>query len=48
MARDDFVGVGDQDRIGETKSFDAVGDLFDLFVGMGAGIAGIGSELRNR
>jgi hypothetical protein len=47
MARDDFVVVADQHRVGETKPLDAVGDLSDLLSGMGACVASIGFETGN-
>ena len=44
MAGDDLAVVADQHRIGEAEPLDAVGDLPNLLLGMGAGIAGVGPQ----
>jgi hypothetical protein len=41
---DDLVVVADQNRIGEAEALDAVGYLAQLFLGVGARIAGIGPQ----
>jgi hypothetical protein len=38
---DDLVIIADQHRVGEAEPLDAVGDLLDLLLGMGAGIAAV-------
>jgi hypothetical protein len=41
MSGDDFVVIANEDRIGEAKLPDAVGDLPDLLLRMGSGICRI-------
>jgi hypothetical protein len=48
MAGDDLAVLSDQNRIGEAELPDAVGDLPDLFLGMGSGIAGMRPQARDR
>jgi hypothetical protein len=47
VARDDAISLVDQDRIDEAELLDAVGDLLDLLLGMGTGIARIRLEIRD-
>jgi hypothetical protein len=48
VAGNDLVLVADQNRVGESKPGDAVGNLAYLFAGMLSGIAGIGSKETDR
>jgi hypothetical protein len=44
VTSDDLSGVADQNRVGEAEALDAVGDLPQLPLRVGAGIAGVGSQ----
>jgi hypothetical protein len=48
MAGNDLAVLSDQNRIGEAEMSDAVGDLPDLLLGMGSGIAGMRPQARDR
>jgi hypothetical protein len=48
MAGNDLAVLTDQHRIGEAELPDAVGDLSDLLLGVGPGIAGMRPQARDR
>jgi hypothetical protein len=48
VPRDDLVIVADQHWIGEAEAPDALGDLGDLLLRMGASVPGIGAQRSNR
>jgi hypothetical protein len=48
VSGDDLVFIADQDRVGEAEALDAPGDLRDLLLRVGAGVARIGAQARNR
>ena len=48
MAGDDIAVLADQDRVGEAEGADAAGDLGDLRIAVGAGIAGVGNQPLDR
>src|SRR5207248_165498 len=47
MAGDDRTVLSDQNRVVESELPDALGDLPDLFLGMGSGIAGMRPQARH-
>jgi len=48
MAGENCIVIVNQERVGEAKLPDAVGDLPDLLPGMGSGIAGMRPQARDR
>ena len=48
MPGDDLVVIADQDRVGEAELLDAVGDLPDLLLGMGAGVSRVRPQACDR
>jgi hypothetical protein len=48
MTGNDLAVLSDENGVSEAELPDAIGDLSDLFLGVGSGIAGIGPEARER
>jgi hypothetical protein len=48
VSGDDLVFIADQDRVGEAEALDAPGDLRDLLLRVGAGVARTGAQAGNR
>src|SRR5215207_3235143 len=45
MTGNDLVLIADEDRIRETEALDASGNLLDLFLGVGASVFGVGTQV---